>query len=662
MHPSRHPGIQHTLEQGLYYLQSGRSDLAEPLFRQALSLDKKNLNTLQMLGVLLSQTNRLAEGEQLLRKAIKLNNKIAQLHFNLGNNLEAQNKTKEAIGPLRMAVELDKTNEWHHSGLGLAYLKLGRYEEAVASLRQGLKRNPDNTTLLTNLGNALWRAGAKDEGIDCLKRALELDPDMLEANTILGAFYFERHEIDKAEELLRRALAKNPRHFEAMNNLAGVLLHQLQRGDIKDSQESVDICRRLVAIGPDIPDLHQKLARALEEADEHQLAVKALEEVLRLEPDNLEARMRLSRLQMVLGNFDQAGEQARAALEQKDKAEGAYHTLLESSAAELTPQDLDRIETILQDHWDKGQDSGLFFSFARYLEKQKDYARAFTHLERGNQLKRKTFTYDSAEETAYFERIKARYNSDFFAQRQGYGFAQPGPILILGMPRSGSTLTEQIIASHPQVFGAGELGSFSRLLHEKAASVEDASKLSAEDFRAIGEAYWQELQLRATASAPYVTDKGLGNFQHLGAIYAALPQAKIIHIHRNPMDNCYAIYKQDFAALFHYAYDLTELGQYHRLYQDLMAHWHQVLPQGYIFDCSYEALVADQEGMTRQLLEFCGLPWDDACLEFYKTKRAVQTASLSQVRKKIYTSSVALWENYREQLEPLRQALEPPRM
>lgn len=653
-----HPAIQQNLNQGLYYLQQGWPDLAEPLFRQVLSLDKNNLNALQMLGVLLSQSNRLAEGEQMLRKAIKQNRNIASLHFNLGNNLEAQNKTKEAIGPLRMAVELEKTNEWHQSGLGLAYLKLGRYQEALASLRQGIKLNPENTTILTNLANALWRTDAKDEAITTLERALALEPDLLEANTMLGAFCFERAEIDKAEQALRRALAQNPNHVEALNNLAGVLLHQLQRGDIKDSRESVDICRRLVAIAPDIADLHQKLARALEEADEHQEAVKELAEVLRLEPDDLEARMRLSRLQMILGNFDQAGEAARAALAQTDEAEGAYHSLLETSAATLGSEDIERIEAILQGHWDKGERSGLFFSFARYLEKQKDYANAFIQLERGNQLKRKSFTYDKDDEATYFERIKSTWSPDFIAQRRDWGFQQQGPILILGMPRSGSTLTEQIIASHPQVFGAGELGSFGRLLNERIDQKDGLANLDAEDFTAVGQAYWQELQLRADGSAPYVTDKGLGNFMLLGAIHTALPKARIIHIHRNPMDNCYAIYKQDFAALFHYAYDLTELGHYHRLYQDLMAHWHRVLPKGYIFDCSYEALVADQEGMTRALLEFCGLPWDDACLEFYKTKRAVQTASLSQVRKKIYTSSVALWENYREQLEPLRLALE----
>jgi len=280
----------------------------------------------------------------------------------------------------------------------------------------------------------------------------------------------------------------------------------------------------------------------------------------------------------------------------------------------------------------------------------------------GNELKRNTYTYNIFETRDFFNGLKNVFDDKLFSKHVDTGYGENTPIFIVGMPRSGSSLLEQILASHSLVYGAGELKYLSQIVIHSSAKIAGikfpycAAKLSPDNFEILGAEYSKRLR-QYSGAVKYITDKELHNFLYIGMIRLTLPNAKIIHCKRNPVDTCLSIFKTYFAGVHKYAYDLSELGEYYKLYQDLMEHWYKILP-GYIFDIQYEDLVGDQEGETRKLLDYCELPWDEACLSFHRTIRPVRTASAEQVRRPIYNSSVGLWRRYEKHLSPLLSALE----
>jgi hypothetical protein len=316
----------------------------------------------------------------------------------------------------------------------------------------------------------------------------------------------------------------------------------------------------------------------------------------------------------------------------------------------------DKVSTSDADQIDLG------FALGKIYEDLGDYNKSFKFISEANQLKRKSYEYSIQDDRVYFQRIKKVFSPDFLASHAGSGNKDRTPIFIVGMPRSGTTLVEQILASHPMVFGAGEL----TVLVELAENVcrkggtrtkypECLSGFDADAFAEMGTDYLERVR-EFSQDATYITDKLPHNFLYVGLIKLILPNAKIIHCSRNPMDNCLSIFKTEFAVEHKYAYDMVELGGYYNLNSDLMAYWNKVLP-GFMYRLVYEDLVSDQQRQTRELLQFCSLPWDEACLNFDKTERRVRTASLVQVRQPIYKDSVELWKRYEMQLEPLRKAI-----
>ena len=301
----------------------------------------------------------------------------------------------------------------------------------------------------------------------------------------------------------------------------------------------------------------------------------------------------------------------------------------------------------------------LHFGLGKAYDDLKRYDEAFDHLIKGNALKRKTIDYDEAMVLGFFERVKETISAEVVRQKSGSGFESRQPIFVLGMPRSGTTLVEQIIASHRDVSGAGELKDLSDTVSsvrgrdgKEAPYPEFVPVLTPAELAKIGEAYIRRLDKRAPGAAR-ITDKMPSNFYFVGLIHLALPNAKIIHTNRNPIDTCVSCFSKLFAGEQSQTYNLGEIGRYYRAYHGLMAHWRQVLPPGAFLDVQYEEVVGDVEGQSRRMLEFCGLEWDASVLDFHKHERAVKTASASQVRKPIYESSVARWRNYEKFLGPL---------
>jgi tetratricopeptide (TPR) repeat protein len=304
------------------------------------------------------------------------------------------------------------------------------------------------------------------------------------------------------------------------------------------------------------------------------------------------------------------------------------------------------------------------FALAKAHEDRGAYTRAFELYAEGNRLRRKLEHYDPVQTEVINERIRTVFHDAFLARHAGQGHPDPAPIFIVGLPRSGSTLIEQILASHSQVDATHELPEAGRLVQrinrERADGIaypEAARDLAGDQWAALGRAYIDETR-KYRHGAPRFTDKMPNNFASIGLLALALPNARFINAHRHPLDTCLSCYRQLFARGQPFTYDLTELGEYYLQYGKMMAHWHEALP-GRILDVQYEDMVAGQDSQTRRLLAFCGLPFEDACLRYHETERAIRTASSEQVRQPIYDSSVNFWRNYERELAPLIEILRP---
>jgi len=298
----------------------------------------------------------------------------------------------------------------------------------------------------------------------------------------------------------------------------------------------------------------------------------------------------------------------------------------------------------------------LHFALGKALADVGQHEQSFQHLLRANTLKRQQIEYDEPATRALFDRIRSVFTPVLMLAQQSLGEPSRVPVFIVGMPRSGTTLVEQIVASHPMVFGAGELNDFeSAILALGKPFPESVPSLDAEALRRLGADYLSRLP--AAGEAERVTDKMPSNFRFLGLIHLALPRARIVHVRRDAVDTCLSCFSNVFAGQQAYTYDLAELGRYYRMYEDVMAHWRAVLPAGVMLEVRYEDVVADLERQARRIIEHCGLDWDAACLRFHETARPVRTASATQVRQPIYSSSVGRWHAYASQLGPLLDAL-----
>jgi tetratricopeptide (TPR) repeat protein len=473
-------------------------------------------------------------------------------------------------------------------------------------------------------GDALWhhQAGRIHEAVALYKRVLLQKPDYAAAHINLGVALVQQGRIDEAIEHYQRALALDPRAADVLINLGTALATQ---GKIDDATAHYE---RALVIDPDNAMAHNGLGNILKILGRFDDARAHFERAIAIHPDYAEAHISRAEIKSF-----HPGDPDLAALEKLAGRDG--------SSANKAPI--------------------IHFALAKAFEDCGDYGRAFEQLRKGNDLKRRQIHYDEPATIKLFRRISAVFNSRLFDRFRGEGDPSSVPVFVVGMPRSGSTLVEQILASHPQIHGAGELTD----LETATSTVLGAGAVPFPDFvptldgarlRRIGQRYLAQLQALGNGRLRIV-DKMPGNFLKIGLIRLVFPNARIIHTMRDPIDTCTSCYSQSFTAGQEFSYDLAELGRYYRLYGDLMAHWRSVVPSGAILDVQYEDVVDDLEGQARRLIEYCGLPWDDRCLSFHKTERPVKTASLVQVRKPLFRGSVERWRRYEAGLGPLLKEL-----
>ncbi|MDD5383428.1 MAG: tetratricopeptide repeat protein [Gallionella sp.] len=541
----------------------------------------------------------------------------------LGATLQMQGK--DSLAALRKAMELLPDDADAHYNLGNTLLILGRLDEAEASYRRALQVWPDYVDAHYNLGNTLRNLGRLDEAEASYRRALQVKPDYAEVHGNLGNIMLEQGRLAEAEASYRRALQIKPDYAVAHYNL-GNLLHDLNRLD-----EAEASYRRTLEIKPDYVGAHNNLGITLLDLGRMDEAEASHRRALEINPDFVEGRFSLAQVRKV-----QAGDENLAALVAIEEAAQNGATPLSDKEAVY-----------------------LHFALGKSYDDIGDYEKAFPHFLKGCKLKRATFDYDPDQTAQHFASIMHVFDHPAMDRLRGGGDPSPLPIFVLGMPRSGTTLTEQIIASHPEVHGAGELPDLMAIAQRNIAGATFPDNLRSLDqarLAAWGAEYVAGLQRRAP-DARHITDKMPENFLAVGLIHLMLPHAKIIHVNRNPVDTCLSCFTKLFNRKHEYSYDLAELGRYYVGYARLMEHWRTVLPSGAFLDVQYEDIVADQEAQSRRLIEYCGLEWNDVCLDFHNNKRAISTASMTQVRQPIYKSSVERWRPYEKFLGPLLDAL-----
>jgi tetratricopeptide (TPR) repeat protein len=511
------------------------------------------------------------------------------------------------------------------SNLGAVLLEEERAEEAAVPLEQALRLNPDYTEALCNLGMVRNALEQYDTALPLLQRALQLRPDYAEAFVGLARIYSENENMDEAARCANRAVELAPGKAEMFSQLAGIYTEMAR------SDEAEKMYRRALEIDAECNDALLGFGNLCMEGGDMEKAEAMFRQALALESDNLPARFHLAQVKKV-----KAGDENLAALEAAELA--ARNSAQPFSAKKAM---------------------ALHFALGKSYDDSKQYDKAFPHFLEGCRLKRATYGYDANEVSKHFDSIMQVFDSNTIARLRGAGDPSHTPIFVLGMPRSGTTLTEQIIASHPDVHGAGELPDLLAIAQRPlngAGYPENIRTIDHAQLTAWGADYVAGLCQRA-AGAKHISDKMPANFFAVGLIHLMLPNAKIIHVNRNPVDTGLSCFTRLFNRKQEQTYDLAELGRYYMDYLRLMDHWRKVLPAGAFLDVQYEEIVADQEGQARSMLDYCGLEWNDACLDFHKNKRAIRTASVTQVRQPIYNSSVERWRHYEKFLGPLLDAL-----
>ena len=468
--------------------------------------------------------------------------------------------------------------------------------------------------------------------------------------------YYRAGRFHEAEVLYRQILAAAPDHPDALHFM-GMLAFEAEKYDI-----AIELINRAIRNRPDYAEAYNNLGTVFNEQGKLDEAAACFRKAISLKPGFAMAHSNMGSINRQLGKMDDAAACYRKALSFAPNGAKVYRDLTTVVKYNTEDEDVRAMETIFYNRGAAAADRiELGFALGKVFEDMKDYNKSFAFILEANRLKRKSYQYSLEKDHDLFLRIKKIFSPDFLSSHIGSGNHDKTPIFIVGMPRSGTSLVEQILASHPAVFGANELAIIANLvndicLKEKTSYPECLLNLGTAGFERMGTDYVEKLR-EYSNDAEHITDKLPHNFFYVGLIRTILPEAKVVHCTRNPMDTCYSIFKNYFeGGGHHYAYDMVELGRYYNLYRDLMAHWDRVLP-GFMYAISYEDLINDQRSQTESLLDYCGLPWNEACLTFHETERRVSTVSLAQVRRPIYKDSVELWKRYEKQLEPLRKAI-----
>ena len=577
-------------------------------------------------GQALGESGRHSEATAAVRRAVELKPDMPDAWRSLGDLLIIQGDAPGA--DLAYARQLQLSTRDPRLQAAAAALLENKIPDAEAALRTHLMKHPTDVAALRMLAEVASRLGRLSDAEQLLLRCLELAPSFNAARHNYALILYRRDRPGEALRELKRLLQEEPRNPAYLNSLAVVLAR------VGDYADSIETYTQVLSRNPNNAKIWLSYGHALSATGRVQESITAYRRSIGLVPN--------------------LGE--------------AYWSLANLKTFRFEARELDEMRTRLQ-RTDLGEEDRFHFHFAlgKALEDAAEYAGSFEHYAEGNRLRRAAVSYEPDETDSLVQRSKELFSREFFARRAGFGSRAPDPIFVVGLPRSGSTLVEQILASHSQVEGTMELQnvinmsrelSGRKFYDEPSRYPQALAELSAEQCRELGERYLDETRIQRKLARPFFIDKMPNNWVHSGFIHLILPNAKVVDARRHPMACCFSGYKQHFARGQHFSYSLEEIGRYYRRYVELMAHMDQALP-GKIHRVFYEDMIEDTEIEVRRLLEYCGLPFEEACLRFYATERAVRTASAYQVRKPIFREGLDQWRHFEAWLDPLKKALGP---
>jgi tetratricopeptide (TPR) repeat protein len=652
-----HFGSLHHL--GMLCAQQGRLDEAIGFLRRALARDPNSAEAHNHAGWVLHSMQRHEEAVACFDRALAFDRGYAEAHYNRGTALQVLRRHESAIASYEAALEIEPDIPAVRYNLGTALQALGRYEAAIAQYAQAVATDPGYVRAHTAVGMVLQTLGRHDAAVAHYERALAAEPGLAQIHDRLGSALQTLGRHDAAIACHEKALALDPDNAGAHNNL-GLALHAANR-----PSQAITHYERALAIRPGFGAAHNNLGLAMQALNRHDEAIAQYRKAIALGPRHAMRHGNMGVALQEIGRLDEACRAFKNAIALAPQSGRFYRHLADCKRFTIGDPALAAMQSLAAGMASLPEEDRrqLLFALAKAFADLGEHEQSFGYLLEGNMLRRQQIDYDEAKVLGQFARIQAVFSRELMAERGGIGHPSPVPVFIVGMPRSGTTLIEQILACHPQVFGAGEL----RDLDDAAARLsgpdsapgafpEIVASLPDEVLRQFGARYADAARARAPL-AEHVTDKMPLNFFYVGLIHLALPNARIIHASRDPLDTCVSCFATLFTGEHRVAYELGELGRYYRAYEELMEHWGRVLPDGVLLQVRYEDVVADVERQARRIVAHCGLAWDDACLGFHGSRRPVRTASAAQVRRPIYHSSVGRWRPYGQLLRPLIEAL-----
>ena len=677
------------LELGALCLQQDRVGEAETNLRRALAIDPNSAEACHLLGRALAALDRQAEALTFYERAAALDPSHIDARNKLGASLLAEGRAEEARIHFEAAIGLAPERAALHNNLGNALAALRRPTEALAAYARALERAPDFAEAHYNRGMTLTALARLDEAIPHFRQALESRPDYRKARLGLGFALGGRERFVEAIEQLEEVVASGDAGADVLNDLGSYLASAGRRAEaaarfreatalrpdfaaahnnlgnalfaLDDPVEAVAAYRRAVELNPTFAEAWSNLGAALASLSRPRDALSCFERALAIDPHIAEAHGNRGFAFIALGHLSDAREAFTRAIALAPDRTGYYRGLTLCGRLERDDPHFAAMEKLASDLSPGGDAEAidLRFGLARVYEEHGQFDEAFAHLVGANAGRRKLHPYDAATALGMIRRVRETFTPALLRRAGVRGVEPDAPIFIVGMPRSGSTLVEQILASHPDVFGGGErlylVGEASAPRDGSQPFPESVLEMSNDELLALGARYRRRLRALAP-QAPRITDKLPGNFLFAGLIALALPDARIIHTRRDPLDTCLSCFAQNFAGL-PFSNDLGDLGRYYRAYAGLMAHWREALPANFMLEVGYEDLVADFEPNARRILDYCGLAWDDRCLSFHRNPRPILTASAAQVRQPLYQSSTGRARAYGAMLQPLIEAL-----
>lgn len=608
-----------------------------------------------LLAAAYRRLGRPTEAADVLERLARTEGGSAVLYLELGCARAAAGEHSGALAALRHAVALnpDLADGWR--ALAEEHFIAGDTLAGDAAYAQFTNRTPRHRPELNDAVAALT-ANRLQAAKDLLEAHLRRTPADVAALRMLAEVAARREDYVEAERRLRHCLELAPGYAAARYDLARVL--HAQNRDL----EVLALVERLLATEPGNIDCLNMKAQAMRLVGRHAEAIALMKQAVADQPDVDRAALLYGHLLREVGRSAEAIEMYRRALAIRSTCSRAYSSLANLKTFRFSAADLAAMQHQLAAGSVRGVERiHLEFALGKALEDEGRYAESFEHYAHGNALQRERVAHDPETVTAEMRRSKALYTADFFARRAGWGSDSRKPIFIVGLPRSGSTLLEQILASHSQVEGTRELTDIPAIALEVGACAprtypQPVASLERDDLERLAARYLEQTRIHRPLDKPRFIDKMLGNFSHVGLIHLMFPNAAIIDARRHPLGCGFSCYKQLFARGLGFTYDLRELGLYYRDYAELMRHWDEALP-GRVHRVRYERLVSDAEGELRRLLEYCGLPYEAECLRYHENPRIVQTISSEQVRRPIYSEGVDHWRHYEPWLGALRDAV-----